>query len=114
MNAPLTAAHRLATYGTLGPGRPNHHHVADIEGRWFHGQVHGRLVQHGWGADLGYPAIVLEPDGPTVDVDILESVELPGAWRRLDEFEGDGYRRVVVRVTTADGVIEASIYVHAD
>jgi gamma-glutamylcyclotransferase (GGCT)/AIG2-like uncharacterized protein YtfP len=55
--------------------------------------------------------LVLDPDGPAVDVQIFESIDLPGHWPRLDHFEGPGYRRVAVPVETADGRLEASIYV---
>jgi len=57
-----------------------------------------------------YPALVLDPDGPTVDVYVLESVNLPAHWARLDTFEGPGYQRVVVTVYTAEGEREAQIY----
>ncbi|MCA2213010.1 methyltransferase domain-containing protein [Jidongwangia harbinensis] len=106
-----TAPHRLATYGTLAPGRPNHHHLADLHGRWLTGEVHGRLVEAGWGADLGYPALIPDPAGPAVPVQVLESADLPAHWSRLDEFEGPGYRRVTTTVSTAHGDVTASIYV---
>jgi hypothetical protein len=39
-----------------------------------------------------------------IEVYIFESLDLPDHWSRLDEFEGLGYRRVVVtQVSTADG-----------
>jgi hypothetical protein len=48
---------RLATYGTLAPGRQNHGQLNDMPGRWLTGYVlHGTLVEEGWGAPLGYPA----------------------------------------------------------
>jgi gamma-glutamylcyclotransferase (GGCT)/AIG2-like uncharacterized protein YtfP len=107
----LTADHRLAIYGSLAPGRPNHSQVAALGGRWFAGEVHGRLVEAGWGASLGYPALDLAPDGPAVDVQVLESEDLPGHWSRLDDFEGSGYERVLTTVRTATGEVEAYIYV---
>ncbi len=51
----------LVVYGTLAPGRPNHHVVADIAGRWFTGWVEGDLHDHGWGAADGYPAMAWPP-----------------------------------------------------
>jgi gamma-glutamylcyclotransferase (GGCT)/AIG2-like uncharacterized protein YtfP len=36
----------------------------------------------------------------------------PDHWARLDDFEGDGYERVVTTVRTPAGEIDASIYVH--
>ena len=72
------------------------------------------MVQTGWGAALGFPALVLDESGSKVSVDLFESDELPHHWPRLDAFEGDGYRRVVVQVHTDDGEIPAFIYVAAD
>ena len=107
------ADYRLATYGTLAPGRPNHAQLAGLSGRWLTGQVRGMLVKAGWGAALGYPGLVLDADGPAVEVHVFESPELPSNWSRLDAFEGPGYRRVVTDVTTDEGAIAASIYVLA-
>jgi len=106
-----TALHRLATYGSLAPGRPNHHQLDGLEGRWLAGHVNGMLVDAGWGAGLGYPALVLDPDGSPIDVHVLESVDLPAHWARLDAFEGPGYQRVVTTVRTSTGDVDASIYV---
>jgi gamma-glutamylcyclotransferase (GGCT)/AIG2-like uncharacterized protein YtfP len=104
---------RLATYGTLAPGRVNHHQLAGLKGRWQQGTVRGRLVDAGWGAALGHPGLVLDPLGPVVEVYLFESAELPDNWSRLDEFEGTGYRRVVTQVRTANGELDAWIYVIA-
>lgn len=67
--------HRLAPYERLAPGRPNHHQLDGLKGRRSRGYVQGTLVNAGWGAGLGYPALVLDPDGPAVEVDVFESVE---------------------------------------
>ena len=107
----MDGRHRLATYGSLAPGRSNHHHVVGLRGRWFAGHVHGRLVEEGWGASLGYPALVLDPDGPAIDVVVLESDDLPDRWPYLDDFEGPGYERVLTTVHTTTGDVEASVYV---
>jgi gamma-glutamylcyclotransferase (GGCT)/AIG2-like uncharacterized protein YtfP len=104
---------RLATYGTLAPGRVNHHQLAGLKGNWQQGTVRGRLVASGWAAALGYPGLVLDPLGPAFEVYLFESAELPDHWPRLDEFEGTGYRRVVTQVRTADGELDSSIYVIA-
>lgn len=109
-----TADHALATYGTLAPGRPNAHLLDGMEGRWTHGIVRGRLIEQGWGAAMGYPAIVLDAQGPEVAVHLFVSADLPAHWARLDAFEGDGYRRSPVEVTTADGSVWASIYTATD
>ena len=108
---PATSLHRLATYGTLAPGRPNHHQLDGLEGRWLKGYVNGRLVETGWGASLGYPALLLDADGPDIGVDVFESIDLPAHWDRLDAFEGPGYERVITTVHTPTGDVQASIYV---
>ena len=104
---------RLATYGTLRPGEPNHHHLAMIDGEWIAGTVQGHLTQGGWGSALGYPAIVLDEAGPPVRVDVIASPHLDNHWERLDAFEGSAYSRVRADVTTAQGVVESWIYVLA-
>ncbi len=104
---------RLATYGTLRPGHPNHHYVGGIVGVWIAGTVRGHLMEGGWGSALGYPAIVLDTSGPRVEVDVLDSPELDDQWERLDEFEGSAYLRVRTDVMTARGTIQAWIYVLA-
>ena len=115
MTAPLhTPIDRLATYGTLAPGRQNHAQLSDLVGRWLVGHVHGWLVNSGWGAALGYPGLILDPDGPQIEVSVLESRELARHWQRLDAFEGAGYRRAAVDVSTAEGALPAWIYVLAD
>jgi gamma-glutamylcyclotransferase (GGCT)/AIG2-like uncharacterized protein YtfP len=105
---------RLATYGTLAPGRQNHGQLSDLAGRWLVGEVRGALVDEGWGAELGYPALVLDPGGTPIEVYVFESEALVHHWDRLDEFEGPGYRRTPVDVSTDEGVLAASIYVIAE
>jgi gamma-glutamylcyclotransferase (GGCT)/AIG2-like uncharacterized protein YtfP len=110
----MNADTRLATYGTLAPGKPNHHQLAQLRGRWMKGMVSGALVRSGWGAALGFPALVFDATGSSVPVDLFESADLPRHWARLDEFEGEGYRRVVVEVETEEGSLASFIYVAAD
>lgn len=105
------AATRLAVYGTLAPGEVNHAVVADLRGVWTRGVVHGWLHPTGWGMTHGFPALQWDPDGPPVAVQVLTSADLPAAWPRLDQFEGEAYRRVVVPVTSGDEILLANIYV---
>jgi gamma-glutamylcyclotransferase (GGCT)/AIG2-like uncharacterized protein YtfP len=97
------ATHRtLAVYGTLAPGRSNHHVVAPLGGAWTDGEVEGELWPDGWGAIVGYPAFRPRPGGGAVAVQVLVSAALPGAWRALDAFEGAEYRRILVPVLRTD------------
>ena len=110
-NANAAADTRLATYGTLAPGRVNNHQLADLKGTWRQGTVTGRLVEAGWGAELGYPGLILDPSAQPIEVHIFQSLDLPDHWPRLDAFEGAGYRRVITQVRTPDGDLDVSIYV---
>lgn len=98
---------RLATYGTLMRGRSNHHEMDGIAGRWVTGTVRGIFHADGW---EGYPGLDLDPSGPPVVVDVLESEDLEAHWARLDDFEGPGYERVTCTVTTSDGELTAWVY----
>jgi len=104
---------RLAVYGSLAPGQANHHQLAGLQGSWSSGTVRGRLLPPGWGAALGYPGLMLDPAADEIAVQILTSDDLPRHWARLDDFEGEGYRRTIVMVMTAQGEIPACLYVLA-
>src|SRR5262245_49733801 len=41
--ASTEATTRLASYGTLAPGKPNHHQLYPLKGRWLRGVVRGHL-----------------------------------------------------------------------
>lgn len=103
--------HRLFVYGTLAPGRPNEHVLADIPGDWEPATVTGRLLQEGWGAAVGYPGIVLDASGDEIQGLLFTSESLDQHWTRLDEFEGEGYERVLTSVKRQDGAtVDAYIY----
>ena len=103
--------HRLFVYGTLAPGRPNEHVMADIPGEWEPATVSGRLLQQGWGAAVGYPGIVLDAHGGEVQGLLFTSESLDKHWARLDEFEGNGYERVLTSAKRQDGTtVDAYIY----
>ncbi len=106
------ASHRLAAYGSLAPGEPNHSVIESIRGEWTDGFVRGRLKRTGWGSGIGYPAITWNPGGDRVRVMLLVSPELPEHWKRLDEFEGTDYARILVPVEDEGGglIAVANIY----
>jgi gamma-glutamylcyclotransferase (GGCT)/AIG2-like uncharacterized protein YtfP len=104
----------LAVYGTLAPGRPNHHVVAPLGGEWTQGVIEGDLYPVGWGATLGYPAFRPGAGGPAVGVHVLQADALATAWTRLDRFEGPGYRRILVPVFTAAPAGERRLYTVAN
>lgn len=106
-----SAETRLATYGTLAPGRINHGQLADLQGTWVRATVRGNLIDAGWGAAYGCPGLVLDPSGQEIEVHVFESHDLPGYWEHMDRFEGPGYRRVTATVWLEDAQFDVSIYV---
>ncbi len=103
---------RLFTYGTLSPGQPNAHILASVTGNWEAASVTGTLHPNGWGAALGYPALVFDETGPEVPGFLLSSEELSAQWAMLDEFEGRAYRRELIQVRRSDGSqVAAYVYV---
>ncbi len=104
----------LAVYGTLAPGRPNHHVVAPLGGEWTAGIVEGDLLAEGWGAPLGYPAFNPRLGGADIPVHVLTSPALPSAFTELDDFEGPEYRRIVIPVFTPDPPTARRLYTVAN
>lgn len=94
---------RLFVYGTLGPGRPNAHVLENIGGEWSEAFVLGRLVEAGWGAKAGYPALVIDDAGDRIDGFLFTSENLAENWSILDAFEGEEYERVSVQAHFPDG-----------
>ena len=82
----------LAVYGTLAPGKPNHHVVAP----------------------LGYPAFNPRIGGAAIPVHVLTSPALPSAFPELDDFEGHEYRRILIPVFRTDPAIARRLYTVAN
>ncbi len=103
---------RLFTYGSLQPGGPNEHVLAAIGGDWEPAVIRGSLTEAGWGAGLGYPALVLDEGGGDVRGHVFASPHLSANWAYLDEFEGEEYERRVASVTLLSGEqVQAQVYV---
>jgi gamma-glutamylcyclotransferase (GGCT)/AIG2-like uncharacterized protein YtfP len=101
----------LFVYGTLAPGQPNEHVLAPYAGGWTPATVRGELLDRGWGPENGYPSIALRTDGGEVRGLLFGSEAIGEHWSTLDAFEGPGYERVRTTATTADGEVEAWVYV---
>jgi gamma-glutamylcyclotransferase (GGCT)/AIG2-like uncharacterized protein YtfP len=102
LDALYRISHTLAVYGTLAPGRPNHHVVAPLGGEWTDSLIEGDLLPLGWGAALGYLGFRPRAGGDAVAVQVLTAPLLATAWPALDRFEGPGYRRILVPVFGAE------------
>lgn len=102
----------LFVYGTLGPGKPNEHVLTAIGGTWEEASVKGYLKPKGWGAEMGYPGIILDENGDEIDGYIFCSEKLEQHLDKLDDFEGNEYKRVMIKLTTKNKMeVEAYIYV---
>lgn len=104
---------RLFVYGTLAPGKPNEHILKNIdsEGKWIKAIVKGQLFESGWGAAMGYPGIIPDKNGEMIEGLLFISDRLVNHWNTLDEFEGDGYERVIITAIDDDAnIVDAYIY----
>ena len=102
---------RLFIYGSLQPGAPNEHVLAPLEGDWQPAVVKGRLIESGWGAELGYPGMVIDPGGEDIPGQLLSSRSLTAMWSELDALEGEEYERVVTPVILESGEqVDAWVY----
>jgi gamma-glutamylcyclotransferase (GGCT)/AIG2-like uncharacterized protein YtfP len=105
----------LFVYGSLAPGGSNHYVVSLIKGQWVPASVRGRLLEAGWGAAMGYPAIVLDDLADPVAGQVLISDDLDEHWTDLDAFEGEEYERVKTSAQLSDGAtVETFVYVLRD
>lgn len=98
-------SHRLAVYGSLAPGKQNHHQMAGMQGTWRSAVLRGSLRNEGWGASQGYLGFRWDGTDTPIAAQVFTSADLPRHWQRLDEFEGAEYRRILVPLEI-EGVVE--------
>ena len=96
----------LVPYGSLAPGGVHHGELEGVGGEWFPVFVRGQIEE---GA---FPRFTPTPAAKVVPAELLRRAEgLPDRWRRLDQLEGDSYRRVLVATETHDGeLVIANLY----
>lgn len=105
LEALFSMSEHLIVYGSLAPGGPNHGLLSGLRGAWLEGWVTGELLERGWSAAMSYPALRWCPGGDEVRAWLFRSQDLPGHWRRLDEFEGLEYRRILAPFWTPAGEV---------
>lgn len=115
LESALEEAHRVSTklvvYGTLAPGEPNESVLQPVSGEWIQISMEGNRFTIDEGLDCGFPGYQWVPGGHVHAALLLVSQLLPSHWDRLDEFEGPAYRRVLIPVTQAGGIITvANVY----
>ena len=66
----------------------------------------------GWGSHMGFPGLTWLPNSDErIPVQLFTSSELPAQWRRIDEFEGRDYVRILVPVEgVRDDPVVANLY----
>ena len=112
MEALFGVSRHVIVYGSLAPGGPNHGLLAALSGEWTKGWVTGKLLEKGWSAAMSYPALRWCPGGEHVSAHLFTSDDLPRYWRRLDEFEGLEYCRILAPFFTPGGEVVVG-YVYA-
>lgn len=101
-----TPENKLIIYGTLAPGKPNHHKISHIKGDWKSAVLKGgKLESKGWGADLGFNGYVPAKENEQTNIScyVLFSDGLIKYWEFLDEFEGVGYKRILAEYELGNG-----------
>lgn len=102
---------RLFVYGSLQPGKDNAFRLERLGGQWQKASVRGQFLDRGFRAGTGFPALILDEDGPEISGYLFCSPQLASAWPELDAFEGSDYERVSARVSLAGGqVVDACVY----
>lgn len=101
--------HRLAVYGTLRRGQPNHAKIEDL-GEPLKGSIEGNVT-----AEFEFPIFSWSLEASRIPVEVYESNQLTSMrWRSLDAFEGGGYRRIYVPVRLANEKhVVATVYADA-
>lgn len=111
MNALFAASDHLAVYGSLSPGQSSHSVIEPLPGTWTDASVRGVRDETGWGLTGGFPGMRWNTRAPLFPVKLFISKDLINHWKRLDEFEGGEYRRILVPVHGGDALITvANIY----
>ena len=111
MDALFDASHHFAVYGSLAPGQSRHSVIEPVPGTWTDASVRGERDETGWGLTGGFPGMRWSAQAPLISVKLFISKELVSHWKRLDEFEGGEYRRILVPVHGGEDLITvANIY----
>ncbi len=104
----------LFVYGTLKKGGKNARLFEQIGGTWRSASVRGTLYPKGVDGTKGLPALVLDERQKPVQGLVFSSSTFSRWWPLLDEFEGDGFRRINANIKLkTGGSVDAFIYVPA-
>ncbi|MFA4903286.1 MAG: hypothetical protein WC600_11155 [Desulfobaccales bacterium] len=96
---------RLVVYGSLAPGEANHFLLAGLSGEWGRCQIRGYLGHY-----QGFKSFRYDPQGPEHPAWLLGSAELPLLIPELDDFEGEGYERIIIPAKLGEQWVMAQVY----
>jgi hypothetical protein len=102
---PLPPEHRLIAYGTLVPGGPFHHLLADLPGAWTPCVIRGSM-----GLIRVYRSFRWNPAGEEHPAWLFTSPELPRKLAQLDRFEGKAYRRRLIPARVGACLVVGNVY----
>lgn len=88
----------LFVYGTLIPGQKNDFVLKKLSGIWQKATTKGFFDKNGWHKTQGFPAVILDEHGNTIDGYLFSSDELSKNWKMIDDFESSMYQRVMTNV----------------
>lgn len=103
---------KFFVYGSLMPHEPNHHILEHIYGQWFTAYTYGKKVKVHY-EDGTYEALVYDDSKEKVFGYVLDSERLVDYWEVLDQFEGDQYKRGLVKVWINEEVKVVTTYLWA-
>lgn len=102
-------AQRLVTYGSLSPGGTNHQVICNISGSWQDAKIRGSLTY----SSHGLAEFEWNENLTDIESKLLTSQLLPENWSRIDEFEGNSYKRTLILARASGGICAANAYVRA-
>ncbi len=96
---------KLIVYGSLVPGEANHFLLAGLTGQWHKCHIRGHMGQY-----RGFKSFRYDPKGPQHRAWLLESFELSRFITDLDDFEGEGYKRIIIPAQVDGRWVMAQVY----
>ena len=102
----------LFVYGTLQKGRQHESLLKKLKGSWKKGYVNGKLFNIKSGENYGYPALKLNKKGSKIFGMIFQSKELKKNLKKIDQFEGVDYKRVISKINNVNDGKKTDSYIY--
>lgn len=98
---------KLVAYGTLQPSKVNHSVLEPLTVKeWTKVQIEGKFTER----QDGLRSFKWRESSTRQTAMLLKSPQLPSFWTRLDEFEGAGYKRILVTALAGEEASVAMTY----